>query len=330
MKKNILILVVISLLFISLSVSAQSSLLFDKEQFQSKFNQQTPGLNTEFQNDFQQIIQNKKQQALKSSQQIPDMSIGRGFTQGLEAPGMDRVNGSMFNGFHFREKNITPDKFKKDFSSTFVNQQQQNIQYGQNGMSKAQNFDNSIPKSELQNQFSDLKNNNNNAFGNFKNDNSRDMKEGLDEFKNNFANFQDKRNSDMKSIQEKYDKNYNLNKTEIDKPGRFENPNFENAPTIDYSKNSGNPYVGGGSRSSKVEIGKTPDSPLYDFTKSIGNKADDLTSGLFGYFGWNKNTNPGQTQPTIKDATKNQISQQFPRLYKRLDTGVNKIKNKID
>ncbi|MFW5795545.1 MAG: hypothetical protein ACOCV1_08700, partial [Bacillota bacterium] len=248
-----------------------------------------------------------------------------------QAPGMDKVDGEMFDGFHFEEENITPDNFKGDFAATFENQQQQNMEYGQSGMNEAQNFDNSIPKEDLQNKFSDLRNNNNNSFVDFEKENKSDMSEGLDEFEDSFASFEDKRNTDMGNMQEEYNQGHSSTKSEIEKPGIFETGEFKEAPSIQNAQHSGNPYVGGGSRSSDAEIGRDPDSPLFSYVKNLGDKADSITGGLRNILGFEKNTDTGQQeQSSVKSKTKEKIASQFPALYKGLDTGVGEIKNQFD
>jgi len=290
-KKQVLFLIIISLLLFNLNISAQDSMLFDKNQFQEKFNQNTPGLDRQKQGEFQQQMQNKKQESMQKTMSAPDMSMGQGFIGGLEGPSMEQIDKSQFEGFHFDKEQVTPDKFKQDFSSKFAEQQQQNMKYGQSGIEQAQGFDNSIPKEEMANTFKDKKNGFSNQFGEYKDTNKMDLTKGQDEFVNNFDKFREGNNSEQTEFAENFNANHNTALQEVEGENIFETGEAYDSESINTALNTQNPFNGKESFSSRLNPGGKPDN----WGPGLWDTGKEMITGAA--------TQLGSMIPSIKDRT---------------------------
>ena len=330
MKKNVLFLIIISLLFISLNVSAQNSMLFSKDQFQNKFNQNMPSLNTQQQGQFQQQMQSKKQQAIQKVNTAPDMSMGQSHINGLQNPNMNQIDKSQYEGFHFNKEQVTPDKFKQDFAGAFENNRKQNSQFGQNGINQAKNFNNSLPKDEIRSKFDNNRSGFENQFTNYKENNSKDLHSSLGDFESKFASFKKNNNSNKDSKLSDFKTKYQENIEEVNGPNRFENGEIKEAPGQKIAKETWNVYNGKTNKTSNVNLGEKPEGWSPSMSEQFGEFMTEFKTVLPGPMKnlpmFNNQTNQNndpipepQNENDYKQILKDQLSNKTPGFFGFLD-----------
>jgi len=329
-KKQIVYLIIILLLSFTVNISAQNSMLFDKDQFQNNFNQKTPGLNTQQQGQFQQQMQNKKQQAIQGVNTAPNMSMGENYINGLEGPSMNQIDMSKYKDFHYDKNQVTPDKFKQDFSNSFQNTRQQNLEFGQSGINQAQNFDNTLQKDKIKNKFDNNKSGFENQFTGYKENNSKDLHSTLGDFENKFADFKNNSNTNKKDKLSNFNTEYDKSFDKVTGPNRLETGELKDTEVQNISKNTWNVYNGKDSKSANLNLGDKPQgwtpSPMEQFGEFTNEFKDLLPDKMkkIPFIDNNKNQdNTPIPEPTneneYKTQLKNQLSNKMPSLFNWLD-----------